>query len=542
MLQYDLNITRQLSQCEGIKFDQNGKIVYEIDAATGLATTTPKMVDEIAFSISAKADELFVPGESYLIDHTSLGAETKTSSITMDFYDESLTLKSINLAAEDKTGEVIKSVTSTLVGIASIAYGLPTPSSAAAAPPPEDYLVCTDTTKTALNAIKTAQTNVKSLTDSLKDKTKELNEEIESIGKIATIGALSDSKKSQLSQLATEQRMLMVSVANAGEKLATLKKPFQQSTTLKWPQTFTSLQNTAAPPFTLSAADRKKWHALFEVKDQISIDFSGKQFCPVTQPVDRQHMTPVEKAQEQSEVDKCLDEKLKMSAVLRPAIDRSGSINDSKAIGISSIPVEGILYRQPDPGYLRVCKALDPIACATSATEEDIVLASEKPVMVPQLGQLRFLKFKNEPFQNNQLVLALRKNGALEKFEYKDLAAQAAGAAAAASDTISQLGAFATAMQKFEDEQKTKEEEDAKAKLEASRQAIITERADEIATLQYQIDLLNKQKEVTQLTNPSDTATIDSLSSQTAEINARVALLKAKLAEVEAEAALAGDS
>ena len=103
MLQYELSIVRTLVQCERPKI-KNGSIQYKIDANSQPITDAngnkvPETYDEIAFTISATAKETQIPAETYLIDHTSLAAETKTSSISIEFHEET---GSLERAVDDK--------------------------------------------------------------------------------------------------------------------------------------------------------------------------------------------------------------------------------------------------------------------------------------------------------------------------------------------------------------------------------------------------------------------------------------------------------
>ena len=60
-------------------------------------------------------------------------------------------------------------------------------------------------------------------------------------------------------------------------------------------------------------------------------------------------------------------------------------------------------------------------------------------------------------------------------------------------------------------------------------------RAEEIAGVQHQIDVLNKQAELLKLQNPAPS---DPVKDETAVLQAETALLEAKLSKLKAEAAL----
>jgi hypothetical protein len=170
-----------------------------------------------------------------------------------------------------------------------------------------------------------------------------------------------------------------------------------------------------------------------------------------------------------------------------------------------------------DHGTFEICR--DASGTGPDCPEDREVVRLE-PVAAPQLGQLRFLPFASRPFHSAQLSLALRTDGSVEKLEYKKTKAEGVGVAAAVRDALSQYQAYAE-----------KRDEERKADLTAVR-------AEEIAQLQHQIDLLAKQKELLALKTPPTPDALEAVREETAAIEAQTALLDARLAQLKAEAAL----
>jgi len=142
-------------------------------------------------------------------------------------------------------------------------------------------------------------------------------------------------------------------------------------------------------------------------------------------------------------------------------------------------------------------------------------------VSTPQLGQLRYLPFSNGPFEANELALTLREDGSVDSFAYKKTRAAGTGMVASAADAADQYKAYRDARDKKRTD------------------AVTAARAEQIAQLQYQIDLLTKQKDILKLQKPDEDDPNAAVKTQTIQIEAQTALLAAKLAQLRAEASLA---
>lgn len=232
----------------------------------------------------------------------------------------------------------------------------------------------------------------------------------------------------------------------------------------------------------------------------------------------------------------CLKSKLTTFAKLDRAVpapdtevtppDKRTSKEDirNRVVAVASMGSKGLFVRPPVEGRLLVCGPKSGGNCTDAA--EDLLLRSDMTA-IPQLGTLRFLPFENEMFQNNSLSVTLAKTGEITKLEYKQPKATGETASAALLAAVNDIRGYAG---------------DLAAKRKADRKddkdAIVADRAGTIADIQYQIDLLQKQKALDELTKPAEVSAISAMNAETAQINARIALLKAKAAERDAEAAL----
>lgn len=148
---------------------------------------------------------------------------------------------------------------------------------------------------------------------------------------------------------------------------------------------------------------------------------------------------------------------------------------------------KGVFVREPVRARLLLCGHSTP--CADTA---ETPLFEGRPLMAPQLGQLRFLKFSNGPFQNNALTLSLRTDGGITKMQYTEKSAIAAVALASVSASAGSLEKYL----KERDAEREKALDDAKADATAARVEAKAVRNDEIAQLQYQFDKVTKERAI----------------------------------------------
>jgi hypothetical protein len=495
MQQYDVTVTRTLTACpEGIP----------APAATAADPATKRK--DLTFSVVAEATPLIVAGEHYLIDYSALSNMMKTTSFAIEHYEKSRTLKSINVSADDKTDEVLKAVAKTALSIASIAsppnvvFGESAPPTRTLTTTPK--VMCTEEAEKLLATSKAAKSDLETKTGLLTDTTAE-------ISKLALLGAVSDAQKDRLFGLMQEQRLRSDAVDAARKALAKALEDLTITHKQRWPLAFneTRAESPLSDPMKVKLAMK-----LLEVRNTI---------------VDPNK--PVQDKCEGTEADvlECVVPKLATYLRLEPIDGATAPCDPAKPLvgcSISRTGYEardaaadaGIFVRPPIDGRLVICKETE--GC-DSQSEAAILRGDAMPI--PQLGQLRFLPFKNEIFENNQLALHLRENGMIEKFEYQNKSA-AQRAALAASDIGSQI-------EKYYDERRAEEKQAAKD----ARELLAATRAEEAAVIQQQITLLTKEKELDSLKNPDPNAAV------TADWLAQAALYKAELAAITAEEELA---
>lgn len=112
MLQYKLEIVRSLKTCPSAAKLEHGK--------AKVVLTDPSLIMQVKVEPTAR----YVPAERYVADYTALSSFLKTTGYGMENY-ASGTLKSINVSAEDHTGDVLKDTVAAGLAIASLGAGSP---------------------------------------------------------------------------------------------------------------------------------------------------------------------------------------------------------------------------------------------------------------------------------------------------------------------------------------------------------------------------------------------------------------------------------
>ena len=172
----------------------------------------------------------------------------------------------------------------------------------------------------------------------------------------------------------------------------------------------------------------------------------------------------------------------------------------------------GIFIREPVEGKLYLCLDQDAEQCGPANPESNKIAdnPADPPTIAPQLGQLRFLPFRNGAFEKNTLHLEMATDGSITKFGYVRPTAAAAT-----------LGNTAAAAGKQIQDARTAARDLAAKELKDAQTA-------GVAALQYQIDVLAKQKA---LLEAQDAATSNAPNAPAiADLAAQTALLQAKLA------------
>lgn len=483
--QYDVEITRALEKCEA----QDGKT----------------KAHDVKLSMSAAITPRDVAGESFLLDYTALSGWTKTTSVAIETYDTGV-LKSINASADDKSAEIISSTVKAGFGLAGIAGGFPLPvtTSTFEALPEEQktfirkqkkpqMLVCTDEGKKALDEIARLKNRLKTETDNLGS----LTEKITTLAKRQPIYGLTKKEKEKLSDLLDQQDDLIATIETLQGQLKKAQDKVRFTSVAYWPRTVD--ENQASFPIDDQAL--LKLTALLKQADEDKSENATQNNCGKL-----------------LDTGECLRDKLTASARLLSVVSSTTPVA-SDGLSIDSTEAtgqEGIYIRPPAPGVLLICKS--KLADCTDYNRDYLYRSSAE--LVPQLGHLQFLPFKNEAFRNNVIALTLRPNGTIEKLEYKTLKAAGEVVANLGADVVGQWAGFVAAREKADKDKATAK---SKAELDA---------------LDQQINLLTKQQQLDALQAPKN----DELTSLQAEITmteTRTKLLEAQAAELRAKEALA---
>jgi hypothetical protein len=488
MLQYELKVTRSLAQC--VQPDTE--------------------IPDLKFAVTVEATPHYVAGETYVIDYRDLAGPTKTSAFSMEYQENSNILKSLNASVEDRSGEIISNVVRTAIGIASLAGGIPLPTASLNAegqrviPPPTGELVCSPETVKLIEAVDAASAEVEAAATSVKTLTA-------SVDALANrLSALSDADRAELTRLTGLQTKALRTLANKRTALAEATDKVSLVTTMRWPRE----PDDDAELLQLDEADLRKFEGLLVRRDPV---LQGRNLIE-------------NRCDKSTAITQCLRAKLDVYVTLartspQPDEFPSGVQDPPIQTASSKSPAQGIFVRPPAQGRLLACGAQSQGNCTENGPQ---LLLRSDDAQIPQLGQLRFLPFRNEAFENNALVVSLTPSGHIAKFEYRNPRAQGEAISASALATVNDIRGFADARAAQREAEAT-----------AAAQAVVAGRTEELAAIQFEIDKLQRQKTLNDLLAPPAVSATAAMQAQTAEINARIALLQAMLAEKAAQAALA---
>lgn len=574
MLQYRIEATRTLAQCP---------TTLIIADATG--KPTPFVDPTLAFAVTVAAKPRYVRGETYVVDYRSLSSILKQTSFGITTYPETQNLRTINLSAEDKTGDVLKNVAELGLTVAGLAAGGPAAGAAkgvpdtgggagaagilkfskprpqraaddaklfeiaAAASGDTTFLDCAPAAKAAFKQREAAAGALRQATSAATRASADLRTQ-------AVVAALDDMPGAARERQATKLAALMAAHDEATQTLtAAVTAKAEANATLSrtnsriWPeriddraallQDVDTVTTTVGPllsrtPTRARALNMRAFsQALAKLRevDRERFDRLAKRYGFLLGYADRglapdSVWTAAEAASPAActvgdpalDVAQCLKETLPLAVRLDTVEMNGGKFIDGagcttrffptlecrKELGIPTTPANGravkpksgepevvnarevgpagiphakggLFVRQAVPGRLMVCRAA---ACdANTSVNLFAIDPDAPPTYAPQLGQLRYLPFRNSTFQSNELGLELAPDGTIAKFEYKDKAATAAVLTATAADVAKQI-----------DDARTKRREDsAKAETQA------------VASLQAQIDTIEKQAKLNAL-------------------------------------------
>ena len=220
MLQYELDITRQLIACE------------------------PEV--EVQITVDVKEDFMPDPNATFVLDYTELAGIANTSELEVDFHKNG-TLKSFNLEADDHSAEIIANAFKVISNVTLVAVGVPPLPYIKPAPPKKPVCpVCDEKSKNALSAIQKSDPDVKRLTKNVENAS-------EKVGRLNLIVAGADKPSEQTLQDLQEAVKVLKQHKQALVNLNKNRAPYlaqvQYKEKQRWPKsTAGDIMKTSFPP------------------------------------------------------------------------------------------------------------------------------------------------------------------------------------------------------------------------------------------------------------------------------------------------------
>lgn len=443
---------------------------FSLEIRRTLVDCSDNGTNAVRFHTQVQVGEpVFVPGESMSAYYPSLSSWTKTTEYKVESYPSGV-IKSVNVAAADHSQEIVAKGALLVANIASLAKGGPSVVTAGGPKSSHpDTVVCSEESWKSLE-------NSKILTDRLDEDNKKLDELTLAL---ESLGAQSGKSDQQKSELETAKKALVAQQKAVAAMQAKLDQALGRQTiieSLVWPKDPKETRLFIEP----SSPTLAKIGAMLDtLKDGRGVSMSD------------------------------IASSLRVAGNLEPVLAADSRCRqDAQGCSgqrLSPQDAAGFIYRSPAPARLVICK--DPDNCNSGHPGE---IAASARLMVPQLGGLRVLPFKNGAFQNNALTATFLENGVLSSFSYEDKAARASGLLDALSAVADQ----------------------AEAHKERKDRAAATAAAAELAALDSRLDRLKKEKEI------QDLSAELAIMQATADMTSQAAILEADLLLHKAQKAL----
>jgi hypothetical protein len=460
---FEITATRRVAACES-----------EVDNKK-----IPALVIET--QLEAKRSEERDPVRHYVVDLESLQSRLKNTEVIIGYYDSGA-LKSLNASAEDRTGEVISSVVTTL---GKAVVGLAGAGARAAGDP-----VCNEATAAAVAAVAKNKESTAALT-------KQLEQDVASLQHLTAIATAlgkawdaSDRRRLATAMDAAQDKRLKLA-ALAEELKADLSK-ISVVGTRKWPANGDVLASTDALFPALTSAQILKWG---------SPDFDDKDF---------QNMVAATAVWARLEATTALKRTLCTQPVDQDDKDEAAA----KVQACAGDAAAGLKYRIPVPGRLLLCSTT---RCVESTDEKVDEIHLDQPGLISQLGPIFVLPLKSTVFSNKSVQAAFAENGMPQTLGVKSSASAEKAAATFGTVTEQFLTARSSVVtNKLERVKAETELLKAEAELATAKKALEPPKVDPLA----------EQKEATGAFQ-ADTALLDA---ELANIKARAALEEARAA------------
>jgi len=431
----------------------------------------------VAVEASATRKEVRDPTREYVIDFASLRSFFKTSNVTVEYHPNGA-LKSVNAAAEDKSAEFLASTFTSLRKIAGLGSA---PVAAGAAP--LNKFVCEPDIEKLLAQVPVMQAAVAAQTKTLQDATTDLI-------RLTEIGAAMGKAWGDRDRAALGAQIAKVYDARAAldagkQALSDALKKLTISTTIVWPldgETRGSGEGPLIPG--LTRKELQKWAPTKDVGGRREFDESRWSLTD-------DNARAIETAT-------AIHARIRHTSPIgsRPACAGDVCADDG---------TKGLKFRMPAPGVLLLCTD----AACRDPKAESTVLAVEGTIS--QLGPVLALPLKNYPFMKQSVEATFNEAGQPTKIGYRDESAAAVGLATTFGSLVDEV---------------------AKAR-EASRPKT------ELEKLKEETELLKARQELAAAKKALDPPKFGDQAEAAAAFNADTDVLKAELAKLQAEAALA---
>ncbi|GAA5069801.1 hypothetical protein [Lysobacter panacisoli] len=427
------------------------------------------------------------PTETYRIPYNELSAPTKVTSVDIAMYPTGM-IKSINSEVDDRTSQVMSAVAGTFLNLAKAYATTITPMSGSAAPGNCDTnleqtlaarrkLLYTDLPKAKADdeTLRAAQKKVDDTTTKLHAANAQL-----AAAQEAKDAAAVPKHKSEIANLQATLKTQQAAVAGKQERAPAVMADLAREEAALSVKAY--LSGWTPKPGKLSVSISAKQDELKEIYRAITNK-------PLTSSLvgDFTATLAVEV------------ESLPAAAVTPPAQ------------GQAPASYEGLVYRLPAVGALKV---------STAGSSNGLVRQSS--VSLPQFGTKGAIWLRNRPFDKNSVVAAFNEDGSLVSVGFKS-EAQAERAALAAQETSKSL---VDLMQLRLDTLRAQ----ADAKDEAAKKA----QQAQLDSIDHQIAVLNKQRSLSEASQPSK----DALDIEKERLGKEIEVekLRQQLAELQKEA------
>jgi hypothetical protein len=358
----------------------------------------PRMA--IAVQADVSRAEVRDPRRAYVIDMASLQSALKVTDLEVEYYDSGA-LKSVNGAAEDRTGPILTSYITSLgklVGAGLLPLGAPEH----AAAPPVVPQCSADTVKT-LKKVAALKGAIKQNTADVKDLSASLDR---ATTLASTMGKAWPAKEREL--LARQIDALYGAQQNLTRLNAELKDALEAVSdvvTVKWPRDGETLEST---PGDVPSLDSK----LF----------------------DDQHWGAVGPSA-MAELIKRSDVRLRIQATT--PIGRTSAQMCPPPTACADDSLQGLKYRFPASGLFLVCSAATWPSCDPNPAKEEVIAKDEG--LISQLGLVYALPLHSRPFSNKSVTATFAESGLPTKLGLKSLTASAESVATTAGNVVDQV-------------------------------------------------------------------------------------------------------